>query len=327
MEVGGLRADVNVSVRRRTETGIEAGSHSYHGVSGLGQRTEIKNLSSFKAVEDAIIAERNRQIKILESGGVIEGETRGWSLGSTETRKLRGKEGEVDYRYMPDPDLGPVIISSELVDQLRQSLPALADDTLAVLTNSSKYMLTVKDAKILLALDNAERLDYYLDVVENLRSLSPDIPKDIGRIAGNWVLHEIGGLFSKSDVPWSADRVPSASLARIIWYLVSNKISGRSAKQLLELVFNNDPRDIDIVIQDENMILKQISEETYFDLARRLTTENPKMVQAIKQKGQTGKVMWFVGQMIRELGQGAQAEQARRVLHQILDIPDDSKRK
>ena len=111
MEMGGLRADVNVSVRRRKQFGEDTNTHSYHGVSGLGQRTEIKNLSSFKAVEDAIIAERDRQIQVLESGGVIEGETRGWSLGSTETTRLRGKEGEVDYRYMPDPDLAPVVIS------------------------------------------------------------------------------------------------------------------------------------------------------------------------------------------------------------------------
>ena len=97
MELGGLRADVNVSV---SPTDTES----------LGQRTEIKNLSSFKAVEVAIIAERDRQIMVLESGGSIEGETRGWTLGSTETKKLRGKEGEVDYRYMPDPDILPLII-------------------------------------------------------------------------------------------------------------------------------------------------------------------------------------------------------------------------
>lgn len=97
MELGGLRADVNVSVSPK-DSEI------------LGQRTEIKNLSSFKAVEDAIVAERDRQIMVLESGGSIEGETRGWTLGSTETKKLRGKEGEVDYRYMPDPDILPLII-------------------------------------------------------------------------------------------------------------------------------------------------------------------------------------------------------------------------
>lgn len=110
MELGGLRADVNVSVRRRIPLGDELTGHGYHGITGLGQRTEIKNLNSFKSVEDAIIAERDRQISVLESGGTIEGETRGWNLGSTETRKLRGKEGEVDYRYMPDPDLFPVFI-------------------------------------------------------------------------------------------------------------------------------------------------------------------------------------------------------------------------
>lgn len=97
MELGGLRADVNVSV-------------SPKGSDKLGQRTEIKNLSSFKAVEDAIAAERDRQIAVLEAGGLIAGETRGWTLGSTETKKLRGKEGEVDYRYMPDPDIPPLFI-------------------------------------------------------------------------------------------------------------------------------------------------------------------------------------------------------------------------
>ena len=97
MELGGLRVDVNVSV-------------SPKGSEALGQRTEIKNLNSFKAVEDAIVAERDRQVAVLESGGFIEGETRGWTLGSTETKKLRGKEGEVDYRYMPDPDIAPLVI-------------------------------------------------------------------------------------------------------------------------------------------------------------------------------------------------------------------------
>jgi aspartyl-tRNA(Asn)/glutamyl-tRNA(Gln) amidotransferase subunit B len=109
MEMGGLRADVNVSVRERSDPSTEHG-HSYYGVTGLGQRTEIKNLASIKAVEDAIIAERDRQIDLLESGGVVEGETRGWTLGSTTTRRLRGKEGEIDYRYMPDPDIAPVVI-------------------------------------------------------------------------------------------------------------------------------------------------------------------------------------------------------------------------
>lgn len=110
MEMGGLRADINVSVRSKLPKQENINSYSYEGITGLGQRTEIKNLSSIKAVEEAIIAESNRQIKVLEAGGRIQGETRGWTLGSTETTKLRAKEGEVDYRYMPDPDLAPLII-------------------------------------------------------------------------------------------------------------------------------------------------------------------------------------------------------------------------
>lgn len=109
MEMGGLRADVNVSVRRRGQSSSSP-DQSYAGIHGLGQRTEIKNLSSFKAVEDAIRAEKHRQISILEDGGVIEGETRGWTIGGKETHKLREKEGEVDYRYMPDPDIMPLTI-------------------------------------------------------------------------------------------------------------------------------------------------------------------------------------------------------------------------
>lgn len=112
MELGGLRADVNVSVRRRGSAGIMDAIHVGDGVTCLGQRTEIKNLSSFAAIEDAIAAERDRQIQMLESGGVIKGETRGWTIGMTETKKLRDKEGEVDYRYLPDPDLPPLLIDT-----------------------------------------------------------------------------------------------------------------------------------------------------------------------------------------------------------------------
>jgi aspartyl-tRNA(Asn)/glutamyl-tRNA(Gln) amidotransferase subunit B len=109
MEMGGLRADVNVSIRERNGQ-LADGGNSYHGVTGLGQRTEIKNLASVKAVEDAIIVERDRQIDLLENGGTVEGETRGWTLGSKTTKRLRGKEGEIDYRYMPDPDIAPVVL-------------------------------------------------------------------------------------------------------------------------------------------------------------------------------------------------------------------------
>ena len=116
IEAGGLRADINVSVRPKDLTRLNGDTHASSSIRMLGQRTEIKNLVSFQAVEDAIIAERDRQISLLEAGQKIVGETRGWTIGSTETISLRSKEGEVDYRYMPDPDIPAVLISQvELV--------------------------------------------------------------------------------------------------------------------------------------------------------------------------------------------------------------------
>lgn len=320
MEIGGLRADVNVSVRRRNEVGANA----YYGVTGLGQRTEIKNLSSFKAVEEAIVAERDRQIRVLESGGVVEGETRGWSLGSSETRKLRGKEGEVDYRYMPDPDLGPVIIGKDLVEYLKETMPVLGDEMLVRLTG--EYGLSVKDAKTLM--DPDARLEYFFEVVDTLRSGDDGtLPRDVGRVAGNWVLHELGALLTKAEVEWSDERVLAMQLAHILRYLLSGKISTRSAKRLLEAVFNADARNVDTIVQEENMIVKDIPEEQYIAVAQRLIDDNAAMVEAIKKKGQHGKVMWFVGQMLREMGQSAQAEKAKEIICRLLEVPNDIKTK
>jgi aspartyl-tRNA(Asn)/glutamyl-tRNA(Gln) amidotransferase subunit B len=202
MEMGGLRADVNVSIRERNGQTPEA-HHSYHGVTGLGQRTEIKNLASVKAVEDAIIAERDRQIELLESGGAVEGETRGWTLGSKTTKRLRGKEGEIDYRYMPDPDIAPIILGDvrniayplgcalltygqDLINHLKQSLPQLPDTIVDTLTQ--EYGLTTKDAGTLLSFDDGARLDYFHDVLYHLQEIGlPSVGKaESGRVAGNW---------------------------------------------------------------------------------------------------------------------------------------------
>ncbi|KAF2402136.1 hypothetical protein EJ06DRAFT_520215 [Trichodelitschia bisporula] len=314
MELGGLRADVNVSVRRTDTTGSD--THSYHGVTGLGQRTEIKNLSSFKAVEDAIVAERDRQIAVLEKGGVVEGETRGWTLGNSETRKLRGKEGEVDYRYMPDPDLPPVIIGDELVARLRETLPALPDELSDELT--TKFGLTIKDAKTLLSLDDGDRLDYYFDVVDQLGGHA-----DSGRVAGNWVLHELGGLFSKAEATWDSIRVPSATLARIVSGVLSSTLTGASGKKLLSLIFSGDARSVDTIIKEEGMAVQPIDDAVYTAAVERVLATNPDVVEAVVRRGQTGKVMWFVGQALRALAAGgvahARPERVKEVVLQALD--------
>ncbi|ODH53520.1 glutamyl-tRNA(Gln) amidotransferase subunit B, mitochondrial [Paracoccidioides brasiliensis] len=319
MEMGGLRADVNVSVRKRSE-GV--GDHQYHGITGLGQRTEIKNLSSFKAVENAIIAERDRQIAVLKAGGAIEGETRGWTLGSTETRKLRGKEGEVDYRYMPDPDLGPVIIGIDVFFELKAKLPVLPDALLQSLVQDPKYGLSTDDAKALIELDDGDRLDYYKDAVDILITLQKDLSDDFsggGKVVGNWVLHELGGLLTKSNLHWDSERVPAQSLAEIINLLSRNKITGSTAKSLLAMVFDGDKRSISQIVEDENLLLQSLSREEYIALAEEVMRQNPKMVMEICEKRQLGKIGWLVGQ-IKQIGDRnrVEAQKAEEILRELI---------
>lgn len=319
MELGGLRADVNVSIRQRGET---EGTHQYGGIGGLGQRTEIKNLSSFKAVEDAIIAEKNRQIAVLESGGVVEGETRGWTIGSTETRKLRGKEGEVDYRYMPDPDIPPLVIGNDLVAELRNTLPAASDELIGVLTNPA-YGLPIEDAKPLIELEEGARLEYYQDVVGILHDLQQDQdPKTratLGRVAGNWVLHELGGLLTKADLVWDPVRVPAQTLAHIIDQLQRKRITGPTAKQVLAMVFDGDPRPVPQLLEEENLLLRPLSREEYVALAEAAISQNPQMVEQIRSKNQLGKLGWFVGQMMRTGEKGrVEAPKADAILRELI---------
>ncbi|KAL4810256.1 Glutamyl-tRNA amidotransferase subunit B, mitochondrial [Aspergillus unguis] len=317
MELGGLRADINVSVRLRGDSG----AHQYGGIAGLGQRTEIKNLSSFKSVEDAIIAEKNRQIAVLESGGVVEGETRGWTIGSTETRRLRGKEGEVDYRYMPDPDIPPLLIGEDIVSALRTDLPTAPDALIDMLVG--QYGLPIEDAKPLVELEDGARLDYYQDVVDILRDLQRDLDPQaqtgLGRVTGNWVLHELGGLLTKADLAWDAEIVSKESLAAIIDQLQRKRITGATAKQVLAMVFDGDKRPISQLLEEEGLILRPLSHEEYVALAEAAIELNPQMVEQIRSKNQLGKLGWFVGQMMRMGEKGrVEAQKADATLRELI---------
>ncbi|KAK1060537.1 hypothetical protein LTR74_011781 [Friedmanniomyces endolithicus] len=320
MELGGLRADVSVSVRERGTSGVGS---SYSGVSGLGQRTEIKNLSSFKAVEDAIIAERNRQITVLEAGGVIEGETRGWTLGATETTRLRGKEGEVDYRYMPDADLPPLVIGQDLVKYLTSTLPALPDQLQQELQD--EYNLSLKDAKTLIDLDSGDRLDFFLRTVHSVTAeLGISSQIQVGKMVGNWVLHELGGLLTTHQRSWDDVRVTADELKDILVCLHRKQITTRVAKQLLADLFQRPPApggrpSVQQLIESGNLRLRPLSEGGYRDLARRIMEESPDMVKAVREKGQKGKVMWFVGQMVRQGEEGTvEPEKAKAVIESLM---------
>lgn len=334
MEVGGLRADVNVSVRRR---GDEESGHSYGGFESLGQRTEIKNITSLRAVSDAISVERARQIALREAGGVVEGETRGFALGANETRLLRGKEGEVDYRYMPDPDIPPVNIGEDLVEHLQNTLPMLPDEVLHGLVEDG---VSMKDAKTMIALEDGERLDYYLDVLTELRARlsSSGRGKDgksdkmLGKTVANWVIHELSALLTTTESEFTSALVPSSSLAGILSLLIRDEITTDTARSLFARVFHSSlsasspnqlSPSISEIMDAEGLRLRPLSEDVYEQLAKPLLDAKPEMVKAIRKKGQKGKVMWFVGQMMRGSEEGRQgrleAKRAEEVVRRLID--------
>ncbi|KAL8786303.1 MAG: hypothetical protein Q9195_008263 [Heterodermia aff. obscurata] len=336
MEMGGLRADVNVSVRLRDRSGEQAASFSYSGVTGLGQRTEIKNLSSFKAVEDAIIAERDRQIEVLESGGMIEAETRGWALGNTATTRLRGKEGEVDYRYMPDPDLAPIIISEDLITHISETLPELPDTSIKELVD--EFKLTLKDAKTLISVDDGKRLAYFDQVLAGLvKTLQsgecPDLPEqylrdpsitkadktEYARLVANWAIHEVGSVTASSDSAYATALERPVVLVHVLQYLVKKQITGQSAKKLFLLALENPGRHVDQIFKEENLELKEIPRAEYLRMAQSLIDANQETAEKVR-KGHQGKLMWFVGQMVRGGKGSIEAPRAKEVLEELLAV-------
>lgn len=325
MEEGGLRADVNVSVR--PADAVASGK--------LGTRTEIKNLNSFRAVEDAIIAERNRQIHELEQGNAdaITGETRGWTPsssahGSGQTHRLRGKEGEVDYRYMPDPDLGPVIIDDKLVEHLRLTSGTLPDAELDGLVDH--YGLPHKDAMALMLLDGGGRAQYYyyvVDVFEQRMPLSGGMAGD--RTAhrsfiANWVLHQLGRLTSERNsgleanhlemTPEGQCRIAVAVLADILLYRYQGRITATVAKELLFAAFRGDIggetspggsgrlyADVKEAIDHGSLWFDEISAEEYRELAGHAMGDEEKTLRQFvdPKRYPHGKLQYLMGKLLR----------------------------
>lgn len=317
MEQGGLRADVNVSVRRNNDS---PGEHSYSNIGGLGQRTEIKNLSTIKAVEDAVRAEKARQIQVLEAGGTIEGETRGWSLARpNETRRLRGKEGEVDYRYMPDPDIPPLYIGSDIVEHVQSTLPALPDELRLMLTEDPQYNMSLTDAKIILQADTGDRLDFYQETVEALRKLQKNHAK-LGKLVGNWVLQEVGHVLTTKNMSWEASRLEPSQLASLLDQLLQAHVTMPSAKHILGMLIDGDERSVPQIVDEEGLRLLPLSEDEYTSLAEEIIAANSGVAEQIMKKGQMGKLMFLVGQMMRRGPEGRiEAKKAEETLRKLMD--------
>src|ERR1700726_131838 len=221
MEKGNLRADVNVSVRKPGGP--------------LGTRCEIKNLNSINFIGQAIEYEARRQIGILEDGGAIDQETRLFDPNKGETPSMRSKEEAHDYRYFPDPDLLPLEFSQEYIDALRADLPELPDQK--TLKYIAGFALSPYDASVLVA--ERESADFY----ETLLARLADKRRD-AKLAANWVINELFGRLNKEGRDITGSPVSAEQLAAIIDLIGEGTISGKIAKDLFEIVWQEggDPR-------------------------------------------------------------------------------------
>jgi aspartyl-tRNA(Asn)/glutamyl-tRNA(Gln) amidotransferase subunit B len=274
MEKGNLRADVNVSVRRPGEP--------------LATRCEIKNVNSIRFIGQAIEHEARRQIEIIEDGGKIEQETRLFDPDKGETRSMRTKEEAHDYRYLPDPDLLPLELSPSLVADLRNNLPELPDEKKSRFIR--EYKLSAYDAGVLVA--ERETAAYFETVVKG--GVNARDPKT----AANWVINELGGGLNREGKDIAAAPISAMQLGTIIDLIGDGTISGKIAKDVFEIAWNEggDPRAI-----VEQRGLKQLTDVTAIEkIVDEIVAKNPDKVADAKTNPKA--IGWFVGQVMKASG-------------------------
>jgi aspartyl-tRNA(Asn)/glutamyl-tRNA(Gln) amidotransferase subunit B len=293
MEKGSLRADVNVSVRKPG--------------TALGTRCEIKNMNSISFIGDAIEYEARRQIDILEDGGTIDQETRLYDPGIGETRSMRSKEEAHDYRYFPDPDLLPLEFSEAYVAELKAALPELPDQKKARFI--AEYGLSLYDASVLVA--ERESAEFYESVLASLANRTRD-----GKLAANWVINELFGRLNKEGRDITGSPVSAAQLGAIVDLIGEGTISGKIAKDLFEIVWQEggDPRAL-----VETRGMKQVTDLAAIEkVVDDIIAANPDKVAQARAKPQL--MGWFVGQVMKSSGGKANPQAVNDLLKSKLGI-------
>lgn len=278
MQNGNLRADVNVSV---CKPGDYERYRKTNDFKYLGTRCEIKNMNSMKFIQMAIDYEARRQIAIIEDGGEVYQETRLYDADKNETRSMRSKEEAHDYRYFPCPDLLPLELEQAWVDTIRANLPELPDEKKARFIKN--YGLTNYDANVLTA--DLIQANFFEKVASD---------RD-GKLAANWIINELFGRLNKEELAIEQSPITTNQLGDIIDLISSKKISGKIAKELFELVWENggDPKDI-VAERGMTQVTDVAAIEAEVD---RIILENPTQVE--KAKTNPKLAGWFVGQVLK----------------------------
>jgi aspartyl-tRNA(Asn)/glutamyl-tRNA(Gln) amidotransferase subunit B len=301
MDEGSMRADVNVSVCRvgGYEKFRESGDFKH-----LGTRCEIKNVNSMRFIAQAVEYEARRQIEILEGGGKISQETRLYDSKVGETRSMRSKEEAHDYRYFPDPDLLPLELDAAWVAEIEKSLPELPDEKKARFMGNG---LSAYDASVLVT--ERELADYYEELARGVDAKS----------AANWLNNEVLGRLNRDGLSITEVPVSAAANNAIIQMVADKTISGKIAKDLLDIVWTEggDPRQ---VVEARGM--KQVTDTGAIDAAiEAVIAANPDKVEEVKAKPKLAA--WFVGQVMKQTGGKANPVAVNAALKTRLNLPEE----
>lgn len=299
MEKGNLRADVNVSVCRpgAYEKFRETGDFSH-----LGTRCEIKNVNSYRFIQQAIEYEARRQIEILEDGGKIDQETRLFDPGKGETRSMRSKEEAHDYRYFPDPDLLPLELDPAWVKAIESTLPELPDAKKARL--QSQYGLSAYDAGVLIT--EQARADFFEEAAKGRDA----------KLVSNWVTNELAAKLTAGGLDIENSPLKPDGIAELVALIEEGVISSKIAKDVFERMWAGEGRPRAIV---EKQGLQQVSDTGALEkIIEDLIAANPGQASSVKEKPQA--IGWFVGQVMKATGGKANPGAVNQLLKAKLGI-------
>ena len=289
MEEGSLRCDVNISLKEK-------------GSKVLGTKAEIKNMNSFKAVQKAIEYEIERQADILDDGGKIVQETRTWDEEKGVTRTLRTKEEAHDYRYFPEPDLVPMVISKEWIDETRAALPELPDSKKKRYVE--QYGLPVYDAQVITS--SKAMASFFDQVLEQYQD---------AKAASNWMMGELLRLVNSSNMEMEDIKVQPGQLVELLTLLDKGTINGKIAKKVFEEMFATGANPGEIV---EKQGLVQISDEGAIKaIVAQVVANNPKSVEDYNS-GKTQALGFLVGQVMKESKGKANPALVNQLLKELL---------
>jgi aspartyl-tRNA(Asn)/glutamyl-tRNA(Gln) amidotransferase subunit B len=269
MQEGSLRADVNVSVRKK-------------GTQELGTRCEIKNVNSIKFMQMAIDYEANRQVDILEEGGKIDQETRLFDTKKNETRSMRSKEDAHDYRYFPDPDLLPLEFTDEFINEMKKNIPELPDEKKKRFIE--KFKLTPYEANILVS--DIDTSKYFEAVIKN---------SDI-KLSTNWITGELFALLNEKNLEISQSPISAKNLSKLVNLIKDGTISGKIAKSVFEIMSDGDTDPQKII--DEQGLKQQSDPKELEKIVDKVINENQEKVKEFKS-GKDKLFGFFVGQVMK----------------------------